>query len=222
MKKYIFLAFTTFFLFSCNNGYKYSQDPKLSNMNGAMEDSIAEAVNFIPNQMEFNGTSYTFDWNRNLLDEVNAIYKLTSEPLLYNYYLNRNIYRLLLVEKDKDPLIISINKQEENNWIVSKKISLSTFDIDKAIPDSVPEMEKLASRFKNYSRELTTEEVHAFDSIFQQTNVFLLSNDEADKHYDSYYLLETHDKNNYWPVYKSSDDQALQAIAKYIRSLTGF
>lgn len=219
MKRYIVLSFVALLFFSCGGKYEYPGDIKLSNKNGAILDSTAS---FLPSQFEVNGHNYTFDWNKDALNQINSYFSLTSEPLLYNFYLNRDIYRLVLDEQDQNPLIISINKQGDKSWIVSKKIDPSFFEIDKTIPDSIPSLEVLSAQFKNYSRELSQDEVHSFDSIFQASNFFELENNEVNKYHNSFYLLEVHKKDNYWYVYRSSDDQPLKQVATYMRSLTGF
>lgn len=219
MKKYLFIALIVLTVFSCGN-YSYPEDKKLSGRNGVLKDSTAS---YLPLQLSFDGNDYIFDWNKDELAELNNYYLQCNEPLLYNYYLKRDIYRLLLSEKDKEPLLISINKEKDNNWIVSKRIDTQKINM-QAVPDSIhiDTTEGLVSKFENYSRPLTAEEVHRFDSIFQQVDFFHLPNDQIGKNFDDFYILEAHEAGNYWCLYRSLDDNSQQSLADYMRSLTGF
>lgn len=197
----IFLLLT-----SCGGKYSYPNDRKLSDKHGALVDSSA---NFVPG-----------DWNNARISELNSYFLQTSEPVLYNFYLEREICRIVIAEKEKRTLILSINKEGKNSWITSKRIHNSTSDILKAETDSL--ITHFAPKFDNYTRDLTKEEIHTFDSIFQTIDPLQITDNLTDKAYDYYYLVETHKSNDYWLSYQPISDQRITPLVKYIKSLTGF
>ena len=212
MKKYILIIMVSVFVASCSN-YKYPQDAKVSEANGALVDSSAS---YLLEEINFDGSARVMSWNKERLEELNSYYRLASEPVLYNYYTGRDIYRFVIVEKGKEPLILSVNKDNKRSWIVSKRIDMQNqFDSDSTSTIlSVP--------FDHFTRDLSDEEWMNFTSLWKSTDFYTLTNHEVDEQLDSYCVVESHEEGSYWYVYRSLDDSSLKEISTYVKSLTRF
>ena len=218
--KQIVVSLLFILLFTACDKYKYPQDKKISDKGGAIIDTLG---GHLPKEFVYDGKTQNLAWNSNLIMQINSYYLETKEPVLFNYYLDRDVFRLLLHEEGKEPLILSLNKEERRAWIVSKRISIESPEVtDQQELDSIADLPLLWVNFDVKSRELNKQQVQTFDSLFQTINFFDLPVGEVDKKYDNYCVFEAHQKNKYWYVYRSSDDTSLADISEYIRSLSGY
>lgn len=220
MKKAILGLFLILLVTACNK-YSYPENKEISDKSGAIIDTSA---GFIPRQILFDGITHTYKWDENRLNEINNYYLDAREPVLYNFYLDREIYRLALLENKKDPIILSFNKENANKaWLVSKRINRDSIDTHNTLEgDTAVQRPLLWVNFDVSTKELKKKDIQTFDSIFQTIDFFNISNNEIDQTYDSYYLLEVHQEGKYGYVYRKLDDQSLSDLAKYMRSFSRY
>lgn len=215
MKKHLIgICVLLLFVVSCSE-YKYPNDEKVSSSEGAIVDTLG---GHIIKELSYNDTSYTFDWNTTNLRLINDYLLETKEPVLFNYYLDRDILRLIVKEKDEDPLIFSYYKEKNKGWMVSKRINTP---IEK---DSIQSEDNLVLHvnFDNYSRPLEQQNIQKMDSLISNMNFFELDNSQTGTHYDNFYLVERHQKGKYWYVYRSTEDATFRELASFMRSLSMF
>lgn len=198
-------------LLSCSD-YKYPENKSISENNGALTDSV---VSYLPASIESAGVMHNFDWDSQTQETVDAYFTLTSEPLLYNYYLGRQVYRFLVEKEGKSPLIISINTEGGKSWVVSKRI----MDVEHIAP-ACGIMTTL--EFNHFSRELSAEDVVKLQECLKKINLYQLSTVSPSKREKEYCLLEAHDKGKYWVVYRSLQDQEIKELIDFIVTLTRF
>lgn len=211
MKKYILASILAAFAISCSD-YKYPSDKEVSETNGARIDST---TSFLLDNIEFGGSTYSFDWNKERRAAVDDYYTFTSEGLLYNYYQKRNIYRFLFEKEGKAPLIVSINEDGARSWIVSKLV----FEREEIAPACGI---NLVRDYTPYSKDLTGEQVAEFKTILSQINFFNLATTEANQDLKNYCLIEVHEKDKYWTVYRPLSDAELQPLVEYVSKLSRF
>lgn len=223
MKKIVVGLLIMMSLIACKNkDYIYPQKIELSDEGGAIIDTLS---GHLPKEIKFAENIYTQDWDVSRLAQLNTYFLETKEPVLFNFYQGRDVYRLVINDVDKKPIILSVNNEKGKAWIVVKtniqtEDTLSAVDVVDPIQDSLDNsMLTLDVNFDVFSRELTGEQVLAFDSIFQKTDFFHLPIGEVNKSYSSYYLLEVHQPDKYWYVYRPLDDQTLREVVDYMKSV---
>lgn len=211
MKKYILASILAFFAISCSD-YKYPSDKEVSEVNGARIDST---TSFLLDDVEFGGTSYAFDWNKERRAIIDDYYTFTSEGLLYNFYQKRNIYRFLFEQEGKAPLIVSINEDKARSWVVSKII----FEREEIAPACGID---LVRDYTPYSKDLTEDQVAEFKDILSKVDFFNLETTVANQDLKNYCLAEAHEKDKYWTVYRSLNDAELKPLVDYVSKLSRF
>lgn len=99
-----------FSLSSCNNmvkTYPFENDNTISLLDGSTNDSL---ITYIP---KFG-------------DSINSyMYYILKEPLLYNYFLNKDIYRLTINRSFDEPIVIRVENDGKKIKIISKKLNKS-------------------------------------------------------------------------------------------------
>lgn len=221
MKKYIIITIllTAFLAISCSK-YTYPKDAEISNKTGVLLDTLK---GYIPENFTFDGIDHSITWNKEKLSEINNALLTTHEIVLYNYYLNRDIYRIMLKEEGELPLILDVVKQgKKDAWLVSKKITpdtLSVADLDSIQQKQVP---LLRSTFDNYSRTWNMAHIQKFDSLYTVTNFFKQPIGETDRNFDNFFLIEVHQSDKYWYIYRPLEDSTFAPLIKFVKSLSRF
>lgn len=211
MKEYLLYLLPLCLLFSCSD-YKFPEDKTVSENNGAVADS---EVSYLPNEIDFAGTKHTFDWDKKIQTTIDSYYSFTSEPILYNFYLGRQIYRFVLEKEGKSPLIISINIDGGKAWVISKRI-YEKEQIAEACGI------KLVREYDHFTRELSKEDVATFQEILYKANIYQLVNVVPSRVERDYCLIEAHDKGKYWTAYRSLLSSEIKELVDFIVPLTRF
>lgn len=85
--------------------YPFENDNTISLLDGSTNDSL---ISYIP---KFG-------------DSINSyMYYVLKEPILYNYFLNKNIYRLTINRSFDEPIVIRVENDGKKIKIVSKKLN---------------------------------------------------------------------------------------------------
>lgn len=219
----ILLVFLLVMITSCNK-YSYLQDKDLSTKEGILTDT---AKGFILSELTFDGTLNTMQWDADRLNELNDYFLTTKEVVLYNYYLDRDIYRLVLSPKDEQPIIITVNKKDKDAWLVSKRIRMIENRADSIVAEAdSARVDKsqpaLPDYFDNYMKTWNSAHIQRFDSLFAAVDFFNLPIGQTENQYDSYYLMEVHQKDKYRYIYRPMDDRVLENLIEYMRSFSRF
>ena len=117
---FIFLAFL---MWNCNSEkkYFYSEDTSVSNENGipTNENVLYFPLDWILSQYESN--EYTSFIDSGYLQGESELLYTMNEPVLYNYYLNKDIYRLTWIRSFEPDICISFEKQDDSLFLIEKK-----------------------------------------------------------------------------------------------------
>lgn len=123
----VILIGLSFLFISCKNNRhtytSYIEDSTISNKIGRLRDYSTLSL---PLYLRRNNTIDTTGVD-SLHDQVmiSTYLKASNEPILYNYYLGHDIYRLIWCPFRDFPLIISLHKQNNKVWIESSIISIN-------------------------------------------------------------------------------------------------
>lgn len=105
----------------------YPNDPSISNQKGvSYESNVMYYPDSIKNDSIYYGGEPSF-----LMKWFSRVLTLAKEPILFNSYLEEDIYRLLWLRSFDRPIIISIHKKGNNIWLNTKAL------------DKIPEFEDL-------------------------------------------------------------------------------
>lgn len=222
MRRYItaLIVVLVFTVTSCSK-YKYPQDKAISDKSGILIDTLK---GFLPVELTFDGTEHNIQWDKERLEELNNYFLTTKEVALYNYYLDREIYRIVLQKKGESPIILAVNKQDKNAWLVSKRLNTDSIQNIPLELDSIAAAQapKLKSDFDNYSRAWNSAHIQRFDSLFTAANFFELPIGETNQAFDSYYLMEVHQSDKYWYIYRPIEDSTLNALIEFAKAFSRF
>lgn len=211
MKKYILTLLTVVLAASCSD-YSYPENKEISEKNGARVDSTSS---FLLDDIKFAGNEYALEWNSETKATIDEYYTFTSEAVLYNFYLSRNIYRFVFEKEGKAPLIVSINQSKDRSWVVSKSI----FEREEiAMACGIDRVQD----YSNYTRDLTEDEVKGFNTLLKDMDFYNLSAITTTTELKNYCLVEAHEKDKYWTVYRSLDDAELKPLVDYVSKLSRF
>lgn len=222
----------------------YLQDSKISDQTGNPKDS---SVYFLPMNMNMNmnfkDSEINIGMDPFMSKWMSSMLHFTKEPILYNSYLGKDIFRLLYV--DNRPVVISMINDHG-------KITLTTKVLNHALDPNKPG--KHISFYCSYDNKKTTKDGDLYygyivnDIILQPLKIILnrtkvLSAKEWDKFnakLDSidYFnmiptdegvmdngsrkdiVLESHSKEKYWMVHRKSYDYNLMKCCQYLIELS--
>lgn len=146
MKQLLLLILIVFLLNFCNSKSNYTvipfiNNPLISDINGIPKDSISP---FFPKSLFYDTIKHKFDSFQlefHVKERYYLLYKM-KEPILSNFYLNKEIYRITIIRSFHKPIVIKITKNDNNNvYIEIKKINRNI---------SFPFMKYLDTLDKNY------------------------------------------------------------------------
>jgi hypothetical protein len=166
-----------------------------------------------------------------LLDHSNVLYDL-NEPILYNFYLCKEIYRFLWLRAFENPTVIEIIKDQGKIWLITKIIEYpliegvdSLFDKDGSLYE-VNEYQMKSKKGEivlDTAIELSRNEWRRFEKLLNKTDHL---NEKQIDFYGpvidgSYWVLEWHLKNKYWFIERYHPDSgSFKDACKYLISLS--
>lgn len=220
MKKYFTPLVVVLILVTSSCGkYSYPENGEVSDKAGILLDTIK---GYLPTELTFDGVTHAIQWEPNRLNELNHILLTSQEVVLYNFYLDRDIYRIVLKEEGESPLILHVSKPKKGAWLVSKKLttdSLQTSELDSIQMAQAP---VLKSNFDNYSKTWNPAHIQRFDSLYTATNFFEQPIGETEKAFENYYLIEVHQSDKYWYIYRPLEDSTFAPLIKFTKSFSRF
>jgi hypothetical protein len=199
--KYFFYSFLMISTSNCNNTvktYPYENNKSISSLDGYPFDSMRT---YIPMHGDSIG-SY--------------MYYIMKEPILYNYYLNKDIYRVRIIRSFAEPIVIRIENDGEETKIITKKLSRNVsypfivygrdlyeqleFPEDVAILNAAGEVVKVINE-KKYKDLIEIHKQHedSMSKIYNVTDYNIIFQDESDldkSAWDSISLLVKN--SNFW------------------------
>lgn len=195
--------------------YKFPQDTLISSKNGMAKNYL---VNYYPSNLRIND----FPENQKINSELAKIYSIylfaAEEPVLYNFYLGRDVYRLSIVESRGYTRIFTLNSENGKHWLVQKKIikqppielildlySSKSGTIDSLWIDTVNSLYGIDIEnmryYKKSGKKITDKEWRHFKKILAD---FHFEKIEPIQDYNgkdgAVWILEIHQDNKYWVI----------------------
>lgn len=167
-----------------------------------------------------------------------------KEPILYNYYLGHDMYRFLWLRSFDKPVIISLHKDEEKIWLITKeldkqpqfielhyishfkpiKIKHNENNIATGIdvkPDSILKLDRQAKLILNERKNLSIDEWNRFERLLLKSNFWSKQIKNSGGIDGSEWIIEAHLKNKYWVVDKWSPKNDYRKCGEYLIGLSG-
>lgn len=231
--------------FSCQEKkqYNYPKDRAISNQSGEPQDSL---IFYFPSKIKLGDKMIQIEMDTFLNTMYSTILYTSKEPILYNYYLNRNIYRLILIPSQIDPIIISLNKEDNKIWLTTKRFVKEPPFLGKKlrIISLKKSLQKGHIDFETYTSLIAKKDEISINSPFFEEQKRFLSHQEWDelnkRINESFFLkqlpiesnndgmdgtqwiLEVHSESLYWFVdrWEPQEGDAIYSIGKYLIKLS--
>lgn len=202
---FISILFLTFI--SCEGSYKYPNNKSLSEKNGATIDSIP--ANYITDTILFDGKLYIHNWDQTTKEQLNEVLSETSSPVLFNYYLDRENIRLVIMDSTSSMIIDVNNMNDEKYWLSSKKINHIT-------NDSLS-FQDIQTRTQNISKDQWLQiDTLLNNTLFidmENTNLNNVSNEYP------YYFIEFHGNKKYFYLLTNTKNNKALQLVEYLSKL---
>ena len=218
--------------------YVYPQELSITNSHGIPKDSLAF---YFPISSQFSGLdTFKMNWFSS------ALY-CAKEPILYNFYLDQDIYRFLWLRSFYRPIILSIYKKGEKVWLVTKELdkqpqfmddhnvgwvssdffgknTLTTSMVKDTMIyiDTVIKADRKAEITINQTKQLSIKEWEEFESLINKFSFWkskpLLEDSGCD---GSEWTIEGHLKNRYWYVSRWSPKDSIKEVGLWLIAKSG-
>lgn len=146
----------------------YTKDTLISDVDGFPKDSLAL---YFPLEIYKNGNYFPTEIDKFWNEHYSLYLNCFEEPILYNYYLNRDIYRFLWLRSFHDFVLITIENKENKIYLTTKildkqpTLGSSYFSHSKTfIPPTIVEQDTVGLKGK----ELI--EARKYNSVAKQHN----------------------------------------------------
>lgn len=107
-------------IFGCKGKtYHYPQDRSIANEKGILNDSLGF---YFASSDFIDSSQYEFLLDSFWQDQLSANLYALKEPVLFNDYLNKELYRFLWLPSFNKPLVISIGKEGGNYFLNAKRL----------------------------------------------------------------------------------------------------
>ena len=205
----IVFIFFAFLIWNCNSDkkYFYSEDLSISNENGFPKSNkeLYFPLDWIKSQYENEKEIFFID-SGYIMRPSELLYAF-GEPLLYNFHLNKEIYRLTWIRSFEPDICISLEKQGDTLYLIEKKFKnpfstkyyrTDTSDIDGYLIPIPSDTTLEVNSKKQIDIEIWNKlenliEVSQFDTIKPFYTGIPIS--------DGYsWIIEMHKKNKYYMV----------------------
>jgi hypothetical protein len=230
MKSFCYLLFLFGITFSCKekNNPNYTQNPKVSDRNGnAIDSAKASYFPMINDTSDLvwqrsGGLNANFDslgMDFFLNKEISKQLKVIDEPILSNYFLNKEIYRLFWHKSFDYPVTLVLIKDGEEVTFITKKTD--KIPIANSPEDSVRIKEGRKTKFFiNSAKKLSNNEWNYFEKLLKNCRFDSLPSEKESMGLDgSTWILEKHKNNGYKYVHRWRGDEIRKAC-EYLLDLS--
>ena len=214
---------------------RYPKDTLISKKDGTLIDSLT----FYYPTTFIDDTSL----NQHSLDNFyknwfsSALYAF-KEPVLYNYYLGHDIYRFLWLRSFDRPILLVLNQDNTNVWLMIKILDRQPRFLDQTIlkalprkgkglkvelvPDSVVKGDRKADIVLNRRINLTSREWNKVDSLIKAADFWAVPPTKQATGMDgSQWIIEAHTKENYRFVQRWAPKDKFRIIGEFLIELSG-
>lgn len=214
---------------------RYPKDTLISNDNGLLRDSLTfyYPTTFIGDTTRYRDT--LDDFYQNWFSSSLYAFK---EPIFYNYYLGRDIYRFLWLRSFDRPIVFVLNRDSKNVWLMVKILDRQPRFIDQTIlkplpihgkglkvelvPDSVIKGDRKADIVFSKKINLTLTEWNRVDSLIKATDFWNIPpSKEATGTDGSQWIIEAHTRERYRFVQRWAPKDNFRKIGEYLIELSG-
>ena len=219
--KYLIFLLLSTLLFSCieTDKYLYPNDPRLSSVNGLPKDTVSS---ILPFKIKYKGKVDRLFLDSSSIVEYNKRLNFALCPLLYNYYLNEEIYRFSIFCSIKGSAIFTMY-HSKSGYFLNLKVTLSYYDcVDSLFENLI--FKKCFDKPKNTANkdrflvdntiEISRKDWNAFKEVVTKINFYDLNYEPTHpiKIDGSDYVIEAHTKYKYWLVQREHEDDNVVLI----------
>ena len=222
----------------------YPKKISISDSLGIPKDTIAY---YLPFSIQNDSTFFNIKVDTSNLDAVSGCLISAKEPILFNYYLGHDIYRLIWFNSlSRKPIIITLNKVNDSIWLTTKVLDhcpdlfrrhKSTVFIPKSESNgdtvyvgtpiiTVAELLPGANIEYNKTIRISSEEWNKFIKLLDEGSFWKTkpSLENIPPAIDgAIWLIEAHTKHQYWFVLQRWDtyDSSSKAVS-YLLNLSQY
>jgi hypothetical protein len=221
--------------------YIYPEITNFSKPNGEPIDSLSY---FLPAELNYGDTLVKTGLDTFNLNWYSSQLFPTKEPILFNYYLGHDIYRLTWLRSFHNPVVLTINKKDDKFWLTIKKLDRrpqfmptrnitdfvfpkvgEPYDTTKKIDlDKYPiiQPDRHANLVVNEIKSLSATEWNEFESLLTKTNYCTMSPTQDFFGLDgAQWIIEAHSLHKYWLVDRRSPEDNYKRAGLYLIKLSG-
>jgi len=224
---------------SCNEnphyrGCPYENNPKLSSKNGIPFDSI---LSYTPAKMK--GHDYKLKTQMDPFVEkwVSSMLYLMKEPVLYNKYLGKDIYRIFWI--GPRPVLFSLVKKGSEYYLITKILNnvvdpepgktkivfwermelykyepVYTYNIENT---ELPPLKMLMNR----TQKISVNEWNTFKQKFDSTGFYYSYPSGNGESYGNELIIEAHLRRRYWFLNTRDSNYEYKWFCNYLLKLSG-
>ncbi len=214
---------------SCHTTIKdpYPNDKTISTREGAPFDSLTF---YFPTKIIRDTQIVETEIDTFMLNWFSSALYSANEPILYNSYIEHDVYRLLLLTSLK-PIIISLHKDKNNVWLTTKLLDKQpefqelvhvNFETPLQI-DSVSKPDRKASIVFNETKQLSENEWNEFERLLNDCEFWSAKPIDESRGIDGVeWTIEGHLKSKYWFVNRWSPEDKFRYAGNYLIEKSGF
>lgn len=249
MTKYIKFFSLGLFFASCSQittvKEYYPKDTTISRTDGTPRDSLSF---YYPITIQRDNQIYKTEINSFMLNWFSSALYSAQEPILYNYYLEHDIYRFLWLRSFHKPVVFSLHKDGEKVWLTTKELDkqpnfmdisfvkfvppviLPNVEIDTTVSnrnnkipvDSVLKADRKATIVLNETKQLSEREWKEFEKIIAECSFWSSKPCVESFGLDgSRWIIEGHLKSKYWFVNRWSPKDNFRKAGEYLIKKSG-
>jgi len=223
MSRQILTLFIGILFISCTNKDNYPENPKISNEIGVPNDSLTF---YIPNSIQSESKIEKIEIDSSMISWISTNLFCSEEPILYNYYLGHDIYRFLWLRSFDVPVVISLHKNGEKVWLVTKKLDKQPMNMDLPPESKMYFKNKnvdIVSRLSlNQTKILTEKDWTEFEVLIQDCSFWTTKPYKLSMGIDgSDWIFEGHLRNKYWYVIKWSPEDSYKTLGEFLINKSG-
>lgn len=251
MKKYWLFSILCLVFISCHAKSEekstYPKDSTVSNLKGELKDSLGY---YYPEKIRVDTQTVKTGMDPFMQNWYSSALYAAREPILYNYYLGHDIYRLLWLRSFHRPVVISLHKEGDLVWLTIKELNKQPdfmvrlppikFVAPKRLkngelipPESIHPKEKkeaptpgagrTAELILNKTIHLSWNEWNEFENILTSCSFWTMKNLEKSDGLDgSEWTIEGHLKTKYWFVNRWTPHDNFRKAGLYLIQKSGF
>ncbi len=241
MNKTILLILLSLACHSCHIESDNYKNLKITDRSGFPLDS---STLYFPDSIKVHGVKTATGLENSSVFWYSLLLYDVQEPLLYNSYLGHEIYRFTWIPSFDLPVVISIQKENENIWLTSKKFSPKRIipGLVEAEPkkvrflpngaeiimrslskkDILEDLKKQPVVDIRKTQKLSMVEWNEFQRLLSKCNFWELSNTTDSMGLDgAEWIIESHQATKYWFVERWSPSNDFKLCGEYLIKLSG-